>query len=468
MVPANYTSAKMHADRQQEEEEDRLLTIMRAWDYYEGRHPDQLQTKSGEVNDNIKINLARPIVDKGISFLFGKEVTWQLDESAAQTSDAEKWLAAIWKANKKMSLLQEVGQNGAMAGLAAIKIDPQAYNLPGQKKQHIRLINLDPSCLQLFWNHGDIDDVYMYRIEYTADDQGREVTHRQDIKRVDRLNHQSTWTLTNYEIEDGQLPKQIGEPIAWDYPFAPIVHCKNLPRANTVWGYGDLEDIKLNDAFNLIASTVRKTLRIHSSPQTIGEGVTAQQLKRNAAGMWEIPKDSKVYNLEMQSDLQSSHQFYLALRAAIYGGARTPDMSSYQGNLGQLTNFGLRVLFADLLEKTEQKHLLYGDMIEQLNYRLCFIGGWKDTSSTLTWADPLPVDQLAKANETLVKQQTGIPSDETLAGELGYKYTDELKRREDEQSRKQVDAGQLGDAMLRAFDRGDRAPVLPNGASDGE
>lgn len=408
-------------DRQAEERAARETAIATAWALYEGRHPQPLTPKPGQINDSIIVNLARPIVDRGISFLFGKDVRWQLDETGAADSEAEQYLAAIWDANAKHELLHEVAQNGALSGLAAIKVDPQ----PDGRHQ---LINLDPASLTLAWSHHNIRDIWRYRIQYTAaDDLGDELHVRQDITRA---ADGRTWLIEDVQQRaDGPWLKINETP--WPYPLAPVVTCKNLPAANSVWGYHDLEDAKLNEALNLIASTTRKTLRLHAHPRLFGRGFTAKTLDAwGPEDMWSTENtEADIKTLEMQSDLSAARNFYLDLRAALYATARMPDLSSFQGNLGALTNFGLRVLFADLLEKTDTKRVLYGGLITRLNTLLLMIEGYpSDRRQTLTWPDPLPVNALEKAQEVQTKQASGLVSDETLTGELGYTYADEQAR----------------------------------------
>lgn len=424
------TAKQMWKDRQEAEQSDRLKSIKDAWDYFEGRSPDPLLTKPGQVNDNVKVNLARPLIEKGVSFLFGKEVTWQVDEDTGSESDAEQFLKEVWAQNDKQLLLHELGQNGALGGIAAIKVNPQSDGT-------YELINLDPAELQLFSSPHNINDIHKYRIEYTAADaDGDERNYRQDIVRLG--DRGAKWEIRNYEAEPGESYTLVGEPVAWPYPLPPIVYCKNLPRANCLWGYGDLEDAKLNDSLNLIASSVRKTLRLHAHPRTVkkGDGVV-KQLDWGPDKMLQIGKDDDVFNLEMQSDLGAARQFYVDLRQAIYATARTPDLSALGEKLGQITNFGLHVLFADLIEKNETKRVLYGGLIVRLNRLLCLLAGKGDAvRCTLTWQDPLPEDRLGKLQAAKAEQDLGLTSDETLTAEIGRIWADEQKRLKTEQADK--------------------------------
>lgn len=444
--------------RQANSANDRAQAIARAWDYFEGRHPQTLSVKPNAPDDNVTVNLARPVVEKGISLLFGKEVTWQIDETASQTNDAEQFLDDVWAANKKMALLHEVAQNGGLSGIAAVKIDPR----PLDAHRPFRLINLDPSNLEIFTADEDIDDVWRYRIEYTAADrQGRPQHVRQDITRDG-----GRWLIDDYVCAGGDLLKtwagdrafkRIGETVIWPWALPPIVHCKNLPCANAVWGYGDLEDVRLNDALNLIASSTRKILRLHASPQTVAKGFDPAMLRRDANQIWSI-EDGELFNLEMQSDLESSRKFYLELRSAFYAQGRMPDVAQV-GNLGALTNFGLRVLFADALERTATKQMMYGELIIGINRTLCLISGNGDNVTTkLTWPDPLPVNKLENVQNVAAELATGLTSNETLAGALGRDYPDELARLLDEKKARAAAAPGIGTTGPRVA----IADVLPD------
>jgi len=421
--------------RLQNADDDRLRTIARAWDYYEGRHPPPLAVRPGMPDDNVIVNLARPVVDKGISLLFGKETTWQIDETAATESNAEQFLTNVWTANDRMVLLHEVAQNGALAGLSAIKVVPRM----GDKQRPYRLVNLDPSNLSIDCDDEDIDDIERYVVQYTCkDQQGKELVKRQEITAVEDVNDRAlAWSIQNYEARgNDKYFRPVGESIIWPYSLPPIVHCKNLPCANAVWGYGDLEDVRLNDALNLIASSTRKILRLHSSPQTLAKGFDPSLLRRDANQIWGIPEGGDLANLEMQSDLTAAREFYLQLRSAFYAMGRMPDVSQI-GNLGALTNFGLRVLFADALERTATKRLMYGGLIVRLNRLLCLIDGRGENVTTkLTWPDPLPVNGQELVTTVAAEQKTGLVSDETLSGKLGYSYVDERKRLLDERAKK--------------------------------
>jgi hypothetical protein len=447
-LTAGELNARTHQERQENSTNDRLQAIKRAWDYYEGRQPQPLAVRPGQVDDNVIVNLARPVVDKGISLLFGKPIKMQVDEDASQQSTVEQFIDGVWTANDGPVLLQEIAQNGALCGLAAVKIVPR----PGDLARPYRLVNLDPSNLSIDCEDEDIDEVRRYRIQYTCtDERGNELVRRQDWTPTrNAAGVAVAWSGQDYTATGADKDfRQAGDPILWTYPLAPIVHCKNLPCANSIWGYGDLEDVQFNDAINLIASTTRKTLRLYAHPITIGKGVSGALLTRDAGGLWEINPDSDVFNLEMQSDLASSLAFYNTLRSAFFSMGRMPDVSQI-GDLGALTNFGLRVLFADALERTMTKRNTYGGLIVRINRLICLLDKrGNNVTTTLTWPDPLPTNATEKATEVSQKQATGLASDETLTTELGYDYQDEQTRLATERIKRKAAAPGTGTTGAR-------------------
>ncbi|HRC75434.1 MAG TPA: phage portal protein [Kouleothrix sp.] len=408
----------MHADRMFADDFDRLTTMKRGWDYYEGRHPDMLQVLPGEPNDNTRINLARTIVNRGIAFLLGNELTWQFDETDATTTPAEAYVRGIWDANAKMTLLHEVAQNGFITGVAAIKVAPQPDGT-------IRLINLNPVDLRLFSAPDDSDDVWCFVVKYCADDRGVPV-HYAEITERTGPRGSATWQITTYRAAGGARSyTPVGGPIAWPYALPPILACKNWPRANCPYGYSDLEDTDLMDALNLSASSTRKTLRLFPDPQDVLFGASAKGLRRGGEHIWgDLPATARVERLELSADaLDAARQHAIDTRAAIFAGAQMPDIST-EARLGQLTNFGLRVLYMDLLHKNNTKRIMYGGLINRVNQLLAAIGGFGPVETSFTWPDPLPADELAQIQAVTQKRASGLVDDETLTTELGYDYED--------------------------------------------
>jgi hypothetical protein len=189
-------------------------------------------------------------------------------------------------------------------------------------------------------------------------------------------------------------------------------------------------------------------LKYHAHPKTWGRGFQGDQLKIAVDETLIIPSETgELHNLEMQTDLTSSIEFYNRLKEALHEMSRIPEVATGKlDSLGGLSGLALQILYGPLLEKTEVKRLLYGDMLIELNRRLLEIGNFgSDNRTELHWQAMLPKDEKQQRETALVDQRLGVSKD-TLLTQLGY--NPDLER---EKSAK--DTEQLGEQLLTAFDQ---------------
>jgi len=396
-------------------------TIMRRWEYYFGKHPRQLRVRQGQPDDNVIVNLCRAIVDKGVSFLFGKDVDFELVEG--ETTEAEEWLDACWAANRKLTLLQKLALSGAVAGHAFVKI------LIDQARDYPRLVVLDPATVVVSVAPDDHEHVRGYRIQFpTLDPEtGRPVVLRQLI-----VPDGGRWLIRDEKAYSGERWLTVSETV-WPYEFPPIVDCQNLPNPHDYWGISDLEDdvLRLNETINFVLSNLVRIVRYHAHPKTWGRGFRADQLDLSVDETIILPSpEAELRNLEMQSDLSSSIQLYLRLREAFHEIVRVPEIATgrVQG-IGSLSGIALQILYQPLIEKTETKRRLYGDLLVELNRRLLAVGGFGDEHLTaLHWPELIPGDPEAEAKTLLLWQQLGVSTD-TILRRLGLDPETEREKR---------------------------------------
>jgi hypothetical protein len=120
-------------------------------------------------------------------------------------------------------------------------------------------------------------------------------------------------------------------------------------------------------------------------------------------------------------------------------------------NVGALSGFALKILYGDLLEKTEVKRRTYGDALVELNRRLCALAGkGDDVMTTVHWSSPLPENKQEQVTELKSESELGVVSKETIATELGRVWEDEQARLQDEA----MQGNSIGAQLLNAFNRG--------------
>ena len=418
------------------EQRQRQALFSLYWDYYRGRHRKPLKMRSGQPDDNTILNYSRRVVNKGVQFLFGKTIEFEIDGTDVMTRQ-EEYLAQVWGSDEeKMTLLQEIALNGAVTGTAFVRLYPPQG--PGSLP---RIVNVDPALLDVITNDDDIDDIRSYRITWKSGDQWKR--HRIDADA-------GQWIISEEVKGAGDRWQLVSDEI-WPWDFPPVVHCQNLPAPNEFWGISDLENADINDAINFTASNINRILRFHSHPKTIGIGFNAAQLQNTAVDQfWTIPNEqAKVFNLEMQSDLASAYAYLQELRNAYSKITGVPELDPAQVNIGALSGFALRILYGDLLELTRMKRNTYGAMLNELNRRILVVSNLGDMLTRIVWQSPLPEDEQATSEALARDRQAGL-SLQTYMERRGYDW----KREQERIAEEQATTDTIGSALLRAFDRG--------------
>lgn len=443
------------------DEKERREQFKRAWNYYEGEAPKPLRLTPDGFDDNVRINYARLIVDKGVSFLVGKGPEFQIDADTASTSRLEADVEAIWKNSGGLIGKQRLAVNGGVSGhsFARIVPSPDAGGLA-------RIVALDPQNLTLKWAQDDHERITEYRITWTEwnEEDRRMIGRRQ---RIVPSESGETWEVIEEKSpEVGNRWIEIRRE-TWGFPFPPIVHAQNLPAPNRVWGRADLEAdvLDLISAIEFATSNVNRILRFHAHPlwYTDAEG-GLETLNRAIGRIVRFPKGTTIDKLEMDSDLTAPLSLIAELRQALHEITRIPEIAVGKvENVGALSGVALQILYQPLLELTETKRQTYGDLYTESTRRALIVSGRPNVEVGITWPEMLPSD-----SETLIADQTlGIVSKRTLAGKRGYDYDVEAARIEDEKGDAPAATERALGGMLDALDaapaNGDSAgaPMMP-------
>lgn len=416
------------------EQVKRVDRFRKAWDAYYGRHPKPLKVRPGQTDDNVTLNYARLIADKGAAFLFGGEVGFAADDEGAQA-----WLAECWAKNQQARLLTQLALNGAMCGESFIKlVHPSPLTAP-----YPRLIALDPGMVEVETAADDFEQVARYVVSYPRRE-GQAMTLARQVIEPDGAH----WLIRDEVLEHG-LWRTLGQQ-AWPWPFAPVAHCQNLPAPNEFWGMADLEEdiLQLNYAVNFARSNLARIIKFHAHPKTWGRGFYADEMKTGVDELIVLPNEnSELHNLEMLSNLESSRNFARDLETALHELSRVPEIASGKvEGVGALSGVALQILYGPLIEKTEMKRRLYGELLMTINKRVLALGGLSDAGVKVQWPELLASDPKVEREVALMDKQLGV-STETVLTRLGFDA-------EAEAQKTAAGAEQLGAQLLGAFDKG--------------
>lgn len=127
---------------------------------------------------------------------------------------------------------------------------------------------------------------------------------------------------------------------------------------------------------NLKSSDVSEIIEYHSAPVTLVYGARVGQLEKGANKVWGgLPKDAKVENLTLDSDLQASKDYIASVKTAMHEIGGVPE-----GALGKdlaisnTSGVALQLMMMPLIERIEQKRALTKECLEKVNKLIIKIG----------------------------------------------------------------------------------------------
>src|SRR6266702_2737302 len=167
----------------------RQKRIALAWQADNGELDPPLKPMDDGTDDNVLTNRCQAIVDRGVDFLFGKELDIAVEKGAP--TEAQDFLDTVWgRTEQRIPLLQELAMNGATAGSAFLRINPQPpveSEVSGTPpKQDFELTVVDPAIVVgIKTAPQNCNKVLLYCIQYseteTIDGVSREVFYREEM-----------------------------------------------------------------------------------------------------------------------------------------------------------------------------------------------------------------------------------------------------------------------------------------------
>lgn len=437
-------------------EVDRNPVIM-ARRYRLGVQRRQLTVKPNQYDDNITLNLCGVITDRAVSQLVGHHM--QLDFEGDTETQQETWLRACLDANNWDILSQRMALSAAEAGTGFCTLQPDG--VIGEDGQvYPRIIMLNPEFMSVGTLPHDWEIITAYKLEYkTTGLDGKEISIRRVYSNDAETN---AWVIRTYESKDTMNPERakwvLVDEVVWGYDFPPVLSWQNLPSIDSVYGRPEIgpDGYEIQDRLNAVNSNISKITRLFAHPkQALVNASAGERVDIGPDQILNITTEGKGAGDGFQvyppsADITGSMQFSAELRRTLFDITRTVDIDSMQDKLGQLTNFGLRVLYQDNISKVETKRELFGEMVEELGRRLFLMAGIMPVKFDIVWPDVVPPNMAEQAQYVQALQGMGVMSKETAANELGLDWEQERERIDGEKTAQD----NIGAALLTAFDRG--------------
>lgn len=438
------------------ERRERLTALQENLAYYQGQQRRFIKQKTNGPDHNIIVNFTGAIVERSVSMLVGGGVGFDLPGDGDTPEQA--YIDSVYEANKSQIMLHKAAQYASIYGTGYLRIVPG-----GIVKNEVvlpRLLPVDPRWMSIHTDPEDMDVVVAYENRFNITVGDEQIARREMIEREARGMEEApdyVWMIRNYRAtKASQCKWELMDEVEWPYPFPPLIHWQNLPEPGNVYGQSDIADVmELQDKFNLVASNTMKILWNHAHPKTWGRNANMGSTASWGADEMVLftGDNAMLQNLEMQSDLASSTKYMEILRQALFDIARTVDITSLGDKIGMgnLTNFGIRVLFLDALAKLETKKALFGEALKELNTRLLVLADFAEIEpGDIVWPDNLPKSDLENLQAARLELGAGLVSKQTIATERGRDWEAEQERLLEEAAQ----GDNIGAMLLRGFNAG--------------
>lgn len=389
------TQTKERLDSLSQSEQARVQAIQAYWDFYSGNHFRYVREQGERL---VVMNYCGPIVDKSVSFLMGQPFQIQVPKkNAANTLDI---LNETWDVNKRDTFGVEMGQHGSISGDCYVKVTFD------EKKGVVRLIVLNSQYVFPELDPHDYAKMTAVRIIYPLRNaEGKEQTF------MERISPDEIREFIDGEEQVARRRPNISGEI-------PIVHIPNMPISGMFHGKSDLAElVPMNQELNEKLTDVSDIINYHAAPVTLIFGAIAQKLEKGAKKVWSgLPKDGRVENLELQSDLAASNAYIERIKKAMLEIGQTPEIAlGSQQAISNTSGVALHVQYQPLIDKTRIKQMTYGQGIKEINRlilktweaKLGFrVPGEEPYASEVKFADPLPKDLLIERQ--IIAQDLGM------------------------------------------------------------
>ncbi len=473
-------------------EVQRARAMRRAWDAYAGRwrggNPQWplLWQPGTEADPNVRTNRCGPAVDTDCSWLFGASVGVTVQDGdaedaeaeaaeaqagepgaaarAQQLAEAQAYVDAVWGVSTdrssdddRMTLLQELALQGAVTGTAFLKVvwDSAQMDYP-------ELVVLDSAQVRVITAPHHAKVAVAYVVEYAVpgqmgrgDDTYRQVhqlTARDGTPVQRRPQPGDTWTITDFlKLAGGTLFTQVGQPQTWPFPWAAIDGCQHLVQAGGYYGRPRLTDdlITLNETLCLVASNINKIGLRHGHPVlfTVLAGAERKEMRHTPGTILEV--GAPIQAVQAHGDLQHLMQFAADLRADFDESSHIPSQAF--GRLHDLprlpqSGVAIRLGYGPLLADIIKERRTYGALLRRVTRHLLALRNpaWAGYDVALGWQDPLPADDLQKAQVLQTYRSMGIVSLESAAAMAGLDWDlqQQQLREEDAEQVRAVMSGQ--------------------------
>ena len=426
------------------EDRTRLANYQNYWNFYNGYHWENIKEDDRPESTT---NWCARFVNKYVSTEFNSGFLFKFDQDVEET--VTPFLNNIWDDNNGSDLMTKVGQEKSITGDAYVHVffeSTEEINDPFgmYPKGRIRLFSVPSSLVFPKYKDGyndGFDALESVTIMYPIETNGILGKAHERVVRFVYTND----TITKYVDgnEDFSIPNKYG--------IIPIVPFKNLPLSGTMFGQSDLKDlVDLNLEYNLKTSDISQILDYNSAPTTIVQGAKPNNLEKGVNKTWCVPRDAKVYNLELKGDLSASNIHVDRLKDSIYNIGSMPKLAiGGETAPSNMSGIALQIAFMPLTDLITQKRIQSAKSVIQVNKIILKIGieegmisipdnvdTFKFYNHNIWWGDILPKDMVTELEMIQSELKAGLTTREDAMIRLYKDNTGNLLKKVEDDAKK--------------------------------
>lgn len=418
-------------------EQRRLQRYLINYNFYEGYHWEDVKQSD---KPQITQNWCRRFVDKFVSAEFNSGIRYKFDSEVEES--ILPFTSSVWEDNNEGELLTSVGQMKSVTGDGYIGIFFEDKNTPGfddpfglYPNGRIRLYSIPATiCYPEYGDGYDTDNMISCQVLYPIQLDNGSFMIRRYVYYKDKIELYNNDRLTT-SMEN-------------KYGIIPIVHFRNLVVSGRHFGASDLDDlIPLNTELNAKISDISEILDYHSAPITIVKGARISQLEKGANKIWGgLPKESDVFNLELNSDLGASDNYIQGIKNSMREIKGMPALALGGNDLPtNLSGVALQIAFMPLIDTIKMKQNITKARLELVNriaLKIAFdeklldkpdSSAQKIFNHSATFGDILPKDLQQELESLQSELKMGLETREGAAIRLKKENVEELLKKVEEE-----------------------------------
>lgn len=442
IIPGYDPESKQIRQLADDERKKRVKDIDQAWAWREGDHPKTLDEMDG-APDNVAENLTGQVIDDICDFIGEPEFMLDVDEG----SELQALLDELIAVNDLYEMWADSLESGNVSGHAFLRLSiPDGVPVTENGLQfgdglYPEISLVDARHCQVFWDvsRASRREPLWFRLSWKVGDSvlEQDIVPSLMLPDGDEMAGMNAWVIIERIDERGNGKFEEVSRDLWPFPFAPIIEWKNDRKPHSFYGQSTIGPAaqRLNHSINFFVSNTGRIIKHHAHPRSVLTGYSFPTdadgnslVSESVGGLIEIPSsEAQITMLNAHGDIANSLAYVDRLERRFFAERRVLDQSSIKDRAGAMTNFGVRMLYINMLQLIAARRKAYGNgFSEALRRAMAMMG--IEVRVWAKYSDPLPVNRTELVQAVSQEAALGITSRRTLASELGRDYMAEQEQ----------------------------------------